>query len=109
MKKTGELHEKHAKMRSVLHCVLYTEHGVFARMKTVPPMIRLHQEFCTFSNNAISDLNESIRRLEKSRVDYRAALLWMKNVSEKLHDPDQRNQLARFREVLYTSSILIMH
>ena len=68
-------------------------------MKTVPPMARLHQEFCTFSNNAIVDLNESIRRLEKSRVEYRAALLWMKDVSEKLHDPDRRNQLARFREV----------
>ena len=68
-------------------------------MKCVPPIIRLHQEFCTFTNNAITDLNESIRRLEKARMEYRAALLWMKNVSEKLHDPDQRNQLVRFREV----------
>ena len=87
---------------------MYTEHYALSRMKTVPPMIRLHQEFCTFSNNAISDLNESIRRLEKSRVDYRAALLWMKNVSEKLHDPDQRNQLARFREVIYMLCLHLM-
>ena len=69
------------------------------RMKTIPPMMRLHQEFSTFSRTAIKDLTESIQRLEKSRADYRAALLWMKDVSEKLHNPDYPNQLTRFREV----------
>lgn len=69
------------------------------RMKTIPSMMRLHQEFSTFSNTAIKDLTESIQQLEKARADYRAALLWMKNVSDKLHNPDYPNQLTRFREV----------
>lgn len=63
------------------------------------PITRLQQEFVTFSNTAIGDLSESIKRFEKARVDYRAALLWMKDVSEKLHNPDAREQLAKFREV----------
>ena len=55
-----------------------------------------------FQSTAIRDLNFSIQRLEKARTDYRAALLWMKNVSEKLQNPDYYNQLAKFREVCYT-------
>ena len=65
----------------------------------VEPITRLQQEFITFSSSAIGDLSESIKRLEKARGDYRAALLWMKDVSEKLHNPDAREQLTRFREV----------
>ena len=49
--------------------------------------------------SAIWDLDLSIQTLEKSRTEYRAALLWMKNVSEKLQNPDYRDQLARFRAV----------
>ena len=63
------------------------------------PITRLQQEFSTFSNTAIGDLTDSIKRFEKARVDYRAALLWMKDVSEKLHNPDAREQLIKFREV----------
>lgn len=74
------------------------------RMRTVEPIFRLQQEFVTFSNSAIGDLSESIKHLEKARVDYRAALLWMKDVSQRLHDPDARGQLAKFREV---SSIVL--
>ena len=38
-------------------------------------------------------------RMEKARKEYRAALLWMKDVSEKLHNPDLKDQLANFRKV----------
>ena len=53
----------------------------------------------TFEASALSDLSTSIQTLEKARRDYRAALLWMKDVSGKLHNPDYRDQLVRFREV----------
>ena len=53
----------------------------------------------TFEASALSDLTISIQTLEKARTDYRAALLWMKDVSGKLHNPDYRDQLVRFREV----------
>lgn len=49
--------------------------------------------------SAIQDLDLSIKTLEQARTEYRAALLWMKNVSEKLQNPDYRDQLAKFREV----------
>ena len=52
-----------------------------------------------FRVTAIRDLGISIQRLQKARTEYRAALLWMKDVSEKLHNPDYRNQLFKFREV----------
>ncbi len=51
-----------------------------------------------FQTTAIRDLNVSIERLEKARTDYRAALLWMKDVSDKLHNPDYHNQLTKYRE-----------
>ena len=53
----------------------------------------------TFEASALSDLSVSIHTLEKARTDYRAALLWMKDVSGKLQNPDYRDQLVRFREV----------
>ena len=64
-----------------------------------PGLQRLYHEMTTFQVSALSDLNYSIQKLEKARTDYRAALLWMKDVSAKLHDPDYRDQLIRFREV----------
>lgn len=75
-------------------------------MRTVEPIFRLQQEFFTFSHTAIGDLSESIKRLEKARVDYRAALLWMKDVSARLHNPDAREQLAKFREVILFCVVL---
>lgn len=38
--------------------------------------------------------------MEKARKAYRAALLWMKDVSEKLHNPDLKDQLSKFRKVV---------
>ena len=65
----------------------------------IPPLLRMHSEFAVFRDSAIKDLNFSIQSLEKARTEYRAALLWMKDVSEKLHNPDYKDQLIRFREV----------
>ena len=69
------------------------------RQNIVPPLIRMRGEFHVFRDSAIRDLDLSIQRLEKARMEYRATLLWMKDVSEKLHNPDYSNQLIRFREV----------
>lgn len=84
MTKTGEAHKKHAEIR----------------LLQVPGFLRLQSETTTFTNSGLGDLNFSIDNLEKARKDYRAALLWMKDVSEKLHNPDARGQLVRFREVV---------
>ena len=59
----------------------------------------MQQELITFRASAIKDLDVSIQTLEKARTEYRAALLWMKNVSDKLQNPDYSDQLAKFREV----------
>ena len=69
------------------------------RLTVLPGLQRLYQEMATFEASALSDLNISIQTLEKARTDYRAALLWMKDMSGKLHNPDYRDQLVRFREV----------
>ena len=73
------------------------------RLSVLPGLQRLYQEMATFEASALSDLSLSIQTLEKARTDYRAALLWMKDVSGKLHNPDYRDQLVRFREV-YTNN-----
>ena len=59
----------------------------------------MQSEFMVFRVTAIRDLGLSIQHLQKARTEYRAALLWMKDVSEKLQNPDYRNQLFKFREV----------
>ena len=40
----------------------------------------------------------TINRMESARVEYRAALLWMKDISKEL-DPDTYKQLEKFRKV----------
>ena len=62
-------------------------------------LLRLGHEVSIFSCSALKDLQGSIQGLEKSRSEYRAALLRMKKVSQKLNNPDQKDQLVRFREV----------
>ena len=69
------------------------------RMEMMPSLLRLHNEFVSFLNNALTDLSYSIQRLEKARTDYRAALLWMRDVSAKLQNPDHRDELVKFRQV----------
>ena len=86
MKRTGSVHEDNAKFRFSL----------------VNPLTRLQSEMSTFCGSGLGDLSDSIRRLEKARADYRAALLWMKAVSEKFRNPDSKWQLGKFREVSET-------
>ena len=62
------------------------------------PLQRLHQEVETFRNRAIADCSVTLQRMEKARTEYRAALLWMKDISENL-DPDTHKQLEKFRTV----------
>ncbi|XP_061675079.1 islet cell autoantigen 1 [Syngnathoides biaculeatus] len=62
------------------------------------PLCRLYQEVETFRFRAVSDTWLTVERMEKSRTDYRGALLWMKDVSAEL-DPDTRKQMDKFRKV----------
>ncbi|XP_054479972.1 islet cell autoantigen 1-like isoform X1 [Anoplopoma fimbria] len=68
------------------------------RMALCPPLRRLHQEVETFRRRAIADTLLTVSRMEKSRTEYRGALLWMKDVSQEL-DPDTYKQLEKFRKV----------
>ncbi|XP_022112007.1 islet cell autoantigen 1-like protein isoform X2 [Acanthaster planci] len=62
------------------------------------PLVRLYQEIETFRYRAISDTLMTINRMEGARLEYRAALLWMKDISKEL-DPDTYKQLEKFRKV----------
>ncbi|XP_028998555.1 islet cell autoantigen 1-like isoform X3 [Betta splendens] len=68
------------------------------RMALCPPLHRLYQEVETFRRRAIADTLLTVSRMEKSRTEYRGALLWMKDVSQEL-DPDTYKQLEKFRKV----------
>nr|KAF7426875.1 hypothetical protein H0235_006569 [Vespula pensylvanica] len=62
------------------------------------PLGRLYQEVETFRQRAIEDTLQNVQSMEKARTEYRAALSWMKNISQEL-DPDTSKQLERFRRV----------
>ncbi|KAH0560350.1 islet cell autoantigen 1 isoform X2 [Cotesia glomerata] len=62
------------------------------------PLVRLYQEVETFRHRAVEDTLETVQSMEKARTEYRAALSWMKNISQEL-DPDTSKQLERFRKV----------
>ncbi|XP_017282332.1 islet cell autoantigen 1-like isoform X2 [Kryptolebias marmoratus] len=68
------------------------------RMALCPPLQRLYQEVETFRRRAIADTLLTVTRMEKSRTEYRGALLWMKDISQEL-DPDTYKQLEKFRKV----------
>ena len=68
------------------------------RLSIRTPLVRLYQEVDTFRLRAIEDTSLTVRNMEKSRTDYRGALMWMKNVSTEL-DPDTYKQLEKFRKV----------
>ena len=70
----------------------------FNRLSLRTPLVRLYQEVETFRFRAISDTFQTVNRMEQSRTDYRAALLWMGNLSKQL-DPDEYKRLDKFREV----------
>ncbi|VVC32079.1 Arfaptin homology (AH) domain,Arfaptin homology (AH) domain/BAR domain [Cinara cedri] len=62
------------------------------------PLARLHQEIETFCLRAVEDTRGDVKRMENARTDYRAALNWMKDVSQEL-DPDTNSQLDKFKNV----------
>ena len=62
------------------------------------PLVRLYNEVETFRYRAFTDTFLTVRKMEKSRTEYRGALLWMKNVSMEL-DPDATRKLEKFRRV----------
>lgn len=68
------------------------------RLSLRTPLVRLYQEVETFRYRAISDSIQTVNRMEQSRTDYRAALLWMANLSKEL-DPEEYKRLDKFREV----------
>lgn len=68
------------------------------RLALCTPLSRLKQEVATFSQRAVSDTLMTINRMEQARTEYRAALLWMKDVSQEL-DPDTLKQMEKFRKV----------
>ncbi|KAL1021697.1 hypothetical protein UPYG_G00016760 [Umbra pygmaea] len=68
------------------------------RLALCPPLQRMEQEVETFRRRAIADTLLTVTRMEKSRTEYRGALLWMKDVSQEL-DPDTYKQLEKFRKV----------
>ena len=70
----------------------------FNRLSLRTPLVRLYQEVETFRFRAISDTIQTVNRMEQSRTDYRAALLWMANLSKEL-DPEEYKRLDKFREV----------
>jgi hypothetical protein len=62
------------------------------------PLIRFYQELETFRQRAVGDTLQNILAMEKARTEYRAALSWMKNISQQLN-PDTTKQLEKFKRV----------
>lgn len=68
------------------------------RIRLYMPLLRLYQEMDTFHTRAVEDTSKTVGKLESKRSQYRASLLWMKDLSERL-DPDIYKQLDKFRRV----------
>ncbi|XP_054168004.1 islet cell autoantigen 1-like [Oppia nitens] len=68
------------------------------RIQLRNPLVRLYQEVETFQYRAVADTMLTIDKMESARTAYRAALLWMKDISQQL-DPDTYKQLEKFRKV----------
>ena len=68
------------------------------RIQIREPLVRLYKDIETFQYRAVVDTLETIDKMESARTAYRAGLLWMKDVSQKL-DPDTYKQLEKFRRV----------
>uniref|UniRef100_A0A8D8LMC4 Islet cell autoantigen 1 n=1 Tax=Cacopsylla melanoneura TaxID=428564 RepID=A0A8D8LMC4_9HEMI len=62
------------------------------------PLLRLFQEVETFRHRAIEDTLYNVTAMEKARTEYRAALHWMKDISQELN-PDTFKQLEKFKKV----------
>lgn len=61
------------------------------------PLLRLYHEVETFRCRAVKDMRITVSAMEKARIEYRAALSWMKSTSAQL-DPDTGRGLENFRK-----------
>ncbi|CAH2981446.1 unnamed protein product [Chilo suppressalis] len=67
------------------------------RLSVRGPLLRLYHEVETFRGRAVSDMRTTVSAMEKARIEYRAALSWMKSTSAQL-DPDTGRGLDNFRK-----------
>ncbi|CAH0729965.1 unnamed protein product, partial [Brenthis ino] len=67
------------------------------RLSVRPPLLRLYHEVETFRCRAVKDMRTTVSAMEKARIEYRAALSWMKSSSAQL-DPDTGRGLDNFRK-----------
>ncbi|KAG6446586.1 islet cell autoantigen 1 [Manduca sexta] len=67
------------------------------RLSVRGPLLRLYHEVETFRGRAVSDMRATVSAMEKARLEYRAALSWMKSTSAQL-DPDTGRGLDNFRK-----------
>lgn len=67
------------------------------RLSVRGPLLRLYHEVETFRGRAVSDMRATVSAMEKARIEYRAALSWMKSASAQL-DPDTGRGLDSFRK-----------
>lgn len=58
----------------------------------------IYRDLQTFQYRAVADTFDTVEQMERSRTAYRAALLWMKDLSRQL-DPDAYNQMDKFKKV----------
>lgn len=61
-------------------------------------LIRVYRDVQTFQYRAVADTFDTVEQMEKARTAYRAALLWMKDISKEL-DPDAYAQMGKFKKV----------
>lgn len=69
--------------------------SVFNR-KLINKTCKIYTDVKTFNERAVGDCLQTIEMADKSRIEYRGSLLWMKNISEEL-DPDANSQMNKFR------------
>ncbi|VDM45313.1 unnamed protein product [Toxocara canis] len=61
------------------------------------PLLRFLSELQVFTERAILDCADTVDAAERSRIEYRGSLLWMKKTSDEL-DPDTENAMEKFRK-----------
>ncbi|KAF7491616.1 Islet cell autoantigen 1 [Sarcoptes scabiei] len=61
-------------------------------------LLRSFRDVQTFQYRAVTDTFETVEQMEKSRTAYRAALLWMKDISKQL-DPEACIQVDKFKKI----------
>ncbi|XP_045450691.1 islet cell autoantigen 1 [Melitaea cinxia] len=90
--KAGEASGKH--MVSAGKAISYSGQQ---RLSIRPPLLRLYHEVETFRCRAVKDMRATVSAMEKARIEYRAALSWMKSTSAQL-DPDTGRGLDNYRK-----------